>query len=251
VTLAAMAVADLAIEVLVLDDGFQHRRLARDLDLVLLDATDPWGCGYLFPRGGLREPLAELRRASAVILTRSNQVDGCERGRLREAVIRTVPGVPIIGTSHRPIDLVNGEQVTVGLEGLSGKTVAAFCGLGNPEAFRQTLIDLGANVVAWRTFADHYRYSEDDVRELQIWAERLPATCLIATTQKDLVKIRRTHLGGKELWAVRICLHVDTGEKEFHRMLDKVMDKPSCVREERPAVRSRTVAFDSSLTSDL
>jgi tetraacyldisaccharide 4'-kinase len=131
--------------------------------------------------------------------------------------------------------LINSERVTAGLERLSGNTVAAFCGIGNPEAFRQTLIDLGAKVVAWQAFADHHRYSAHEVEELQVWAERLPKECLIATTQKDLVKIRHTHLGGKELWAVRIRLHVDTGEKEFHRMLDQVMEKPSSVRDQRPA----------------
>ena len=232
-TLAATAVRDLASEVLVLDDGFQHRRLARDLDLVLLDATEPWGFGYLFPRGGLREPPAELGRASAVILTRCNRLNGRERGRLREAVIRAVPGAPIIETSHRPIDLVNSERVTAGLERLSGRTVAAFCGIGNPEAFRHTLIDLGAKVVAWRTLADHHRYSPRDVEELQLWAGRLPAECLIATTQKDLVKIRTVYLGGKELWAVRIRLQVDAGERELHMMLDSVLKEPSEVRYQR------------------
>lgn len=238
VSLAATAVADLASEVLVLDDGFQHRRLARDLDLVLLDATQPWGCGHLFPRGWLREPPAELRRAGAVVLTRCNRVNACERGRLREEVIRLVPETPIIETSHRPIDLVNSERVTAGLERLSGHTVAAFCGIGNPEAFRQTLIDLGAKVVAWQAFADHHRYSARDVEELQLWAGRLPAECMIATTQKDLVKIPHTHLSDKELWAIRIGLHVEAGEKELHKMLDNVICEPNGVGDQSKA-RSR------------
>ena len=222
--LAATAEKDSAAEVFVLDDGFQHRRLARDLDLVLIDATDPWGLKYLFPRGWLREPLAGLRRASAVILTRCNQVDSCERGRLREIVARVAPQVPIIETSHRPVELVNSDRLKAGLDRLAGRPVAAFCAIGNPEAFRHTLASLGATVVAWRTFPDHHRYSRQDVEELQDWARGQPAECLIVTTQKDLVKIQRTHLGGRELWAVRVCFRVESGEKELHGMLARMMD---------------------------
>jgi tetraacyldisaccharide 4'-kinase len=222
VALAAMAQKHSA-EVLVLDDGFQHRRLARDLDLVLIDATDSWGLKHLFPRGWLREPLAGLRRASAAILTRCNQVNADERGRLREIVARFAPQLPIIETSHRPVDLVNGDQLTIGLDRLAGRPVAAFCAIGNPEAFRHTLAGLGATVVAWRTFPDHHRYSRQDVDELQEWARGQPAKCLMVTTQKDLVKVQRTHLGGKELWAVRVRFCVESGEKELHGMLDRVM----------------------------
>jgi tetraacyldisaccharide 4'-kinase len=222
VTLAATAEKRSA-EVLVLDDGFQHRRLARDLDLLLLDATDSWGLKHLFPRGWLREPLTGLRRASMVILTRCNQVDADERGRLREIVARFAPQLQIIETSHRPVELVNGDRLTVDLDRLAGSPVAAFCAIGNPEAFRQTLAGLGATVVAWRTFPDHHRYSGQDVYELQEWASGQPAQCLMVTTQKDLVKIRRTHLDGKELWAVRVRFTVESGEQELHGMLDQVM----------------------------
>jgi tetraacyldisaccharide 4'-kinase len=227
VTLAARTVEDFGSEVLVLDDGFQHRRLARDLDLVLLDATDPWGLGYLFPRGGLRESPWELRRASAVILTRCNQVEEVKRGRIREAVARVAPQAPIFETTHRPVDLINSDGKTTSMGRLSGRTVAAFCGIGNPEAFRQTLIGLGANLVAWRTWDDHHRYSPSDLDDLEKWAEHQSSECLIVTTQKDLVKIPRTQLGGKELWAIRICFHFESGEKEFQEMLDKALEVKS------------------------
>src|SRR5205085_8615835 len=104
--LAATAVEELESEVLVLDDGFQHRRLARDLDLVLIDATNPWGHGYLFPRGLLREPVSSLRRANIVVLTRCDQASKEERGRIREVAARHAPGRPMAETTHRPRDLV-------------------------------------------------------------------------------------------------------------------------------------------------
>ncbi len=224
VRLASQAVAERVSDVLVLDDGFQHRRLARDLDLVLIDATDPWGQGYLFPRGLLREPAAELRRASVVMLTRCNQVETSERGRLREAITRLAPKAPLVESDHRPMELVGLDRAVAGLDRLREQPVIAFSGIGNPGAFRQTLIDLGANVIGWRTFPDHHRYSGKDVEELRAWADSQPADCLMATTQKDLVKIRETQWGGKELWAVRIQLHLESGEKEFHQKLDDAVN---------------------------
>jgi tetraacyldisaccharide 4'-kinase len=220
--LAATAAEELESEILVLDDGFQHRRLARDLDVVLLDATDPWGHGQLLPRGLLREPPSGLRRAGAVVLTRCDQVGSAERGRLREAVARLAPGGPVVETTHRPVGLGNGARAAP-LDRLHGRPAAAFCGIGNPEAFRRTLRDLGADVVAFRTFPDHHAYARADVDELRAWARRQATDCVVVTTQKDLVKLRLTDLGGRELWALRIQLHVESGQEEFDRKLEEVI----------------------------
>jgi tetraacyldisaccharide 4'-kinase len=221
--LAATAVEELESEVLVLDDGFQHRRLARDLDVVLIDATNPWGHGHLLPRGLLREPPSGLRRAGAVVLTRCDQVASAERGRLREAVARLAPGVPAAETTHRPVGLGNGAQAAAPLDRLRGRPAAAFCGLGNPEAFRRTLRGLGADVVAFRTFPDHHAYARADVDDLRAWARGQATDCVVVTTQKDLVKLRLTDLGGRELWALRIQLHFEAGKDEFDRKLEEAI----------------------------
>jgi tetraacyldisaccharide 4'-kinase len=222
VALAATAVEELESEVLVLDDGFQHRRLARDLDVVLLDATNPWGHGHLLPRGLLREPPSGLRRAGVVVLTRCDQVGRAERDRLREAVARLAPGVPMVETTHRPVDLGNGAQAA-SLDHLRGRPSAAFCGLGNPEAFRRTLHDLGADLVAFRTFPDHHAYTRADVEGLRAWARGQATDCVVVTTQKDLVKLRLSDLGGRELWTLRIRLHVEAGQDEFDRKLEEAL----------------------------
>jgi tetraacyldisaccharide 4'-kinase len=223
VVLAATAVEELESEMLVLDDGFQHRRLARDLDVVLLDATNPWGHGYLLPRGLLREPPSSLRRAGVVVLTRCDQVERAERCRLRDAVARLAPGVPVAETTHRPVGLSNGAQAAVPLDHLRGRPVAAFCGLGNPEGFRRTLRDLGADIIAFRTFPDHHAYARADVDDLRAWARQQATDCVVVTTQKDLVKLRLSDLGGRELWALRIQLHVEAGQDEFDRRLEAVI----------------------------
>jgi tetraacyldisaccharide 4'-kinase len=220
--LATTAVDELESEILILDDGFQHRRLARDLDVVLIDATNPWGHGYLLPRGLLREPPSSLRRAGVVVLTRCDQVASAERGRLREAVARLAPDVPVAETTHRPMDLSNGAQIAP-LDRLHGRPTAAFCGVGNPEAFRRTLRDCGADVAAFRTFPDHHAYARADVDDLRVWARQQASDCVVVTTQKDLVKLRLTDLGGRELWALRIQLHVEVGKDEFDRRLEEVI----------------------------
>ncbi len=211
--LADAAVEELEAELLVLDDGFQHRRLYRDLDIVLIDATSPPHRDYMFPRGTLRESVSSLKRAGAILLTRCDQVSPAEVNELRDWVANRVPGVPIATTEHHP---------TVAVE-LRGRTIGAFCGIGNPSAFRKTLEALGANVAAFRTFPDHHGYTREDVESLQAWAESLPADAAIATTQKDAVKLRIAELSGHPLHTIRIEMKFREGEDAFRQQLAAVL----------------------------
>jgi tetraacyldisaccharide 4'-kinase len=217
--LARVAVEELESEVLVLDDGFQHRRLARDLDLVLIDATLPWGHGYLLPRGLLREPRSSLRRASVVLLTRCDQVKAEEVQTIRQQIERQAPATLIAESIHEPAAWRNAQGQTLPPTGLQGRPVAGFCGLGNPEAFRRTLQKLGLEVIAWRTFPDHHPYTRDDIEDLRRWAREQPPQAVMATTQKDLVKIRLERLGDRELWALQIQLHVLAGKEAMENKL--------------------------------
>jgi tetraacyldisaccharide 4'-kinase len=217
--LAASACEQWRSEVLILDDGLQHRRLGRDLDLVLIDATNPWGHGRMFPRGLLRESPSGLRRAQVVALTRSNQASQEQRERLRQTIARLSPHAQIVETVHQPLDLSNSVGESLPLDALLDRPVLAFCGVGNAEAFRRTLLDLGADVHAFRTFGDHHLYSRTDVEALRTWACQQATEGLVVTTQKDLVKLRLTDLGGRALFALRIRLHVTTGQEEFDRKL--------------------------------
>jgi tetraacyldisaccharide 4'-kinase len=219
--LAVTAVEELEAELLVLDDGFQHRRLHRDLDIVLIDATRPPTCDYLLPRGTLREPASALRRAGAIVLTRCDQVAGVEINEIRAWLAARWPETPPAMTTHRPLDLVNTDGA-VALGTLAGAVVGAFCGIGNPDAFRQTLVSAGATVADTRTFPDHHAYTAADVESLTRWAETLPKDAILATTQKDWVKLRVGELAGRKLWAVRIGLHFLDGEAGFAAALDRV-----------------------------
>jgi tetraacyldisaccharide 4'-kinase len=223
VELARIAAEELESEVLVLDDGFQHRRLKRDLDIVLIDATCPWGHGHVLPRGLLREPASGLRRAQVVMLTRCD-LTGPERiTEIIAEIRRQAPQADLVETTHQPSEWVNASRRRMSLDALHGRPVAAFCGLGNPDAFRRTLVGLGLEVSAWRTFPDHHAYTRQDVEGLRGWVRQLPPGTVVAATQKDLVKVRLDTLGDKELWALKIQLHVRSGQEVLEQRLWSVV----------------------------
>ncbi|HEY1380864.1 MAG TPA: tetraacyldisaccharide 4'-kinase [Gemmataceae bacterium] len=224
VALAAVAVGELEAELVILDDGFQHRRLARDLDVVLLDATDPFGHGRLFPRGLLREPPSSLRRADAVLLTRCDQVSEAAVNDLIDRVRRLAPDRPVVAATHAPVAWLQHGRPDRPVDALRGRPVAAFCGIGNPDAFRRTLGEVGDETVAFRMFPDHHAYTRADVDDLRVWARQQPADAALVTTQKDLVKLRIDCLGERDLLALRVGLHVRAGPDAdaFHRRLAAV-----------------------------
>ncbi|MGH7138670.1 MAG: tetraacyldisaccharide 4'-kinase, partial [Pirellulales bacterium] len=159
VAASKMAVEEFETQLIVLDDGFQHRRLARDLDIVLIDALEPFGYEHVFPRGALREPLSGLSRTNVVALSRSDLVDASERAAIRTRVERFAADAMWIELEHRPRRLVAADGRHEPLESLAGRRIAGFCGIGNPAGFRHTLSRVGAEVVELREFPDHHAYS--------------------------------------------------------------------------------------------
>jgi tetraacyldisaccharide 4'-kinase len=220
VELAKTAVEELEAEVLVLDDGFQHRRLHRDLDVVLIDATRPPRDDHVFPGGTLREPAGGLKRAGVVLVTRCDQADP---GPTLDWLTSRFPGKPVATSVHEPVDLVREEGDPEPAATLRGRRVGAVSGIGNPVAFRRTLGTLGADVVDDRVFPDHHGYTRADVDSLGAWAESLPANAVVATTQKDFVKLRLADLAGRPVRAVRIGLKFLSGEADFRAAVNGVI----------------------------
>jgi tetraacyldisaccharide 4'-kinase len=222
VALAQLAVEELQAECLVLDDGMQHRRLHRDLEIVLIDATNPWGYGHLLPRGLLREPTSGLRRAQAVVLTRCDQIGKDQLRTLTQEVENKAPQAVLVTARHAPLEFVNSE----GREEptwVHGRSAVAFAGIGNPGSFVKTLAGLGANVVATRWFPDHHRYTADDVVNLNSWAAAFPDGTLVLTTQKDYVKLRLARIGPHPMWALRVgLLPLGTGETLLRGLIARV-----------------------------
>ncbi|HKV34018.1 MAG TPA: tetraacyldisaccharide 4'-kinase [Pyrinomonadaceae bacterium] len=175
-------------ECFVLDDGFQHLRLARDLNIVTVDATNPWGSGQLLqhsgggqllPHGRLREPLSGLSRADCLVLTRCDQVNDLEP--LRKQIQSLIGFHPLFPSTMKPRRSAHPDG-----------PVAAFCAVGNPQSFFAQLKDVGYAVVAEKAFRDHHIYTQKDIDDLTAAATRAGAKALI-TTAKDAVKLRSLH----------------------------------------------------------
>jgi tetraacyldisaccharide 4'-kinase len=194
----------------ILDDGFQHRRLWRDLDILLIDSTDPFGNRRLLPAGRLREPLRELGRADVVVLTKvpkdasgSSAVDAD----LTAEVKKFNPGAPIYLSDHRASGLTTLSGGTMPLAVLSGKAVLGVCGIGNPASFRETLRETGADVREFMAFADHHPYSSDDLQRIRAKAGECGADWIV-TTEKDIMRLR--NFGGIDTpVAVSIAFRVE------------------------------------------
>jgi len=225
-------------DVIVMDDGFQHRRLNRDLDIIAVDCTCPFGYDHLLPRGLLREAPGQLSRAHAVILTRSDQVEPDELARITrriEHLLRTgldtepspptkpSPSKPLALSCHRPVALLGPDDSEFAPTALDGQRVYAFCGIANPSAFGTTLKQLGAEVINVHALADHIAYNSNLLRRLVRTAETCQADRLV-TTEKDWVKIKDlpTTRQIANLYRLKIEAVITAGEQPLGELLDNL-----------------------------
>jgi len=212
------AIKHLATDVFVLDDGFQHMQLARDLNIVAVDATNPFGGEQLLPHGLLREPLTGLKRADCFVLTRCDQVPEIE------SVVAKLAKL----SGDRPIFVsrMSTERVSPLSENSEPPTdqIAAFCAVGNPQSFFKQLERSGFAPLLKKSFADHHSYSQADVDQLIDEAKRVGATGLI-TTAKDAVKLRTLNFS-LPCYALEIRIEIENA-KEFQRLVLNAARKQS------------------------
>jgi tetraacyldisaccharide 4'-kinase len=196
-------------EILILDDGFQHLPLKRDFNLLLIDSSSPFGNGYLFPRGVLREPLSQIGRADAIILTKASRYDNLNI--LKNNLTKVAKEIPIFQVEYAPSEV---HMVTKGAssppEYLHGKKVLAFSGIAQPRSFQQTLHHLNARIVDYAIFPDHHQYRPKELEMLSQKARDLGVDALV-TTEKDLVRCQGLEQGIIPLWGVSIR-HVFLGD---------------------------------------
>jgi tetraacyldisaccharide 4'-kinase len=191
-------------DVIVMDDGFQHRQLHRDLNIVLLDASRPLVLNQILPRGLLREPFDGLKRADLVILTRT-QIAPELTAQLRSDTLRYVSAEKILEVEFEPISLIDQTQKVWPLSIIKGQKSAFFCGIGHPGGFKKTIEKLGImhDPELFRVFEDHYRYTTSDQEQLEEWASQSGCHVLI-TTEKDLVKFPSSTGSTCEVYALRV-----------------------------------------------
>ncbi|RCS49383.1 tetraacyldisaccharide 4'-kinase [Bremerella cremea] len=223
VAAAKVAAEELAAQVLLLDDAFQHRRIARDLDIVLIDATAPFGYGYLFPRGTLREPTTSLRRADVIALTRGDMVSDGQRQAIWEQIRKLDLDATLVEMRHQPSRLLSASSESADIDSLRGQKVLAFCGIGNPSGFRHTLTQAGMEVVELREFDDHYHFDGEDVSNLQQWVAQHDDIAAVICTHKDLVKVGVDRLAEKPLWALIIEANIVDGQAELEQRLEEIV----------------------------
>jgi tetraacyldisaccharide 4'-kinase len=200
-------------DVIVLDDGFQHLRLRRDLDIVLIDGTNPFGFGHVLPRGLLREPLSALKCADAIVITRSEAVAPAAIDALRQKLAALAPRASIHAAVHAPTRIIDQTGAELPLRSLPGRKVFAFCGIGNPGSFFAALERLGAVRASERAFDDHVRYGPAEIIAIARAAEQCGAEVLV-TTQKDRVKLLPSAFH-EPLWTLAVELQLTSGRHEL------------------------------------
>jgi tetraacyldisaccharide 4'-kinase len=188
---ARWAIGEFGVTAFVLDDAFQHRRAKRDLDIVCIDATDPFGNGRVLPSGRLRESIDCLKRASAVVITRSDLADSDEE--ILKKVKDVNPNASTFKCMFKMKEFHRLDRPSERAEFKTTDKVFAFCALGNPQSFYCTVRQSGANLAGTLDFPDHHNYDGKDVSAIETAAKKVNATALI-TTAKDAVKLEKLDL---------------------------------------------------------
>jgi len=239
------AIHKFSAEVLIMDDGFQHRRLGRDLDIVTIDATLPFGYGKMLPAGLLREPVTALKRADAVVITRCDQIGETELDELEKRLQEIHPNIVVARSIHAPVCVKYPEPPVIpakagiqkdnenvdsclrrndNIKQLKGKKVFAFCGIGNPRAFLETIRHLGCELIGSRVYNDHYHYTDDCLSEIYSQAKHFGAE-LILTTQKDWTKVSRLIPVGKNISLAYLVIEIQflSGREKLTALIEEAL----------------------------
>ncbi|MFO1487425.1 MAG: tetraacyldisaccharide 4'-kinase [Verrucomicrobiota bacterium] len=213
------AIEKFGCDTLLLDDGFQYWKLrGRRQDVVLIDRQQPFGNEFLFPRGTLREPPSHLARANVVFITKS---DG-NTGALRERIARLNPAAGIIECVHHPLyleDVFTGQRLDYHF--IKGHRVASLSGIAQPESFEQSLVNLGAELVYSKRFADHHRFTQQEILNAINRSKKRQAEFII-TTQKDAVRFPKLDRRDLPFYFMRVEIKIVAGAEDFHDCVEKI-----------------------------
>lgn len=215
------AIDEFETDVIILDDGFQYLKLKPHINIVLVDSTDPFGNGHVLPRGILREPIKNIRRADYIFLTKS---DGSHKNsHLKRFLRRHTRRAEIIECCHKPQHLVklfsNREEKPLSF--LEGKKVAALSAIARPESFEGFLEQLGAELVAKDHFADHHRYTQQEIIDFINTAKASGAE-MVVTTEKDAVRIPHIERCDVPIYYLRIQIDILSGKESFDQCISRI-----------------------------
>ena len=214
------AIDNFQSDVIILDDGFQYLMLKPHINIVLVDSTDPFGNGHVLPRGVLREPIKNIRRADYIFLTKSDGSHKLEH--LKRFIRRHTRRAEIIECCHKPQNLVTlkGREVHP-LSKLKGAKVAALSAIARPESFEKFLEDFGAELVLKDHFADHHRYTKQEITDFVSQAKAAGAE-MIMTTEKDAVRIPELDRCDVPILYLRIQIDILSGQESFNQCISRI-----------------------------
>ncbi len=213
------AISKYGCDTLLLDDGFQYLALKSRLDICLIDRNNPFGNHYLLPRGTLREPIANLKRAHYIFITKSSEL-GAKK--LRKAIRQFNDQAEVIECAHQPLylqDVFTGERHS--LEKLQGRPIGAISGIAVPESFEEGLVGLGANLVYAKRYADHHRYSQQEIINMINRSLKRGATAIL-TTEKDAVRFPKIDRRDIPIYYLRVEIRIISGAKDFDDAVAKI-----------------------------
>jgi tetraacyldisaccharide 4'-kinase len=209
------AIDQFGANVLICDDAMQHRQIFRDINLILLDSSILQGNNHVLPRGRLREPIKEIKRASVIVLTRADEIKNDKE--IRELI--KDEDIPVFISIHKPKDIVAGDySVTKPISELKGKKVSAFCGIANPDSFKKTLSITGAQVLLFDIFPDHHLYKKSELEKIKRGFIDCRADYLI-TTEKDAMRLQNNHEFIKILSILRVEMEIKSSAQQFEKYI--------------------------------
>lgn len=218
------AVRRFGCDTLLLDDGFQYQKLLHRRDIVLVDRTNPFGNGRVLPRGILREPAENIARASFVCITKARGGDTSE---LRRRIRELNPTAGLMECNHDPTCLVGAfTRERFPLERLRDMPIVALSGIAAPRSFENSLEKLGARILSRRHFADHHRFSQQEIIDIVNEAQECGAAAIV-TTEKDAVRMTRIDRCAVPVLFLRIEVHFLDGADEFRRCVEEITFKPA------------------------
>lgn len=214
------------VDVMICDDAFQHRPLARNWEIVVINAANAFGNGHLIPAGELREPLSSLCRAQTVVLTHVDRVSAAQLAALKEKLLHSAPQAEWVEAAHEPVhfyEAVSGE--IRGIQAFRGKRAAAFCAVGSPRLFVETLERLGVEIVESFEFQDHHLFTAKDVEKIRDSAVRAGLEAVI-TTEKDLFRAPGLLKEMLRPWVLKVRMKIISGEEKITGRLSALLQGP-------------------------
>jgi tetraacyldisaccharide 4'-kinase len=222
---SAERAADFGLDIAILDDGFQHRRLDREMDILLIDTVSFPGNRYLLPAGVLREPVEALKRADLFVLTKIDAAGEKRKIEVQTMLKKYAPGVPVICARHKPVFLTDVTGAAYSIDDMHRRKILVISAIADPDYLRFLIEKNGGMIFGQSRYPDHYHYAQNDIQIISDMARQRDADMVI-TTKKDYVKLRELDISSIEakLFVLNITIEIEEGKEKLIAGLDRFIN---------------------------